>query len=177
MTPENRLLVAFITIALVLSITSVGCRSQSSGQSSTSAPANQGFLQPFLKDAFVLLGALLSIEKILRALISSARSGRIRLFYTQHLLPFLISRAYEREDVKAINRYLEDINIDKITSKDENKRKIGIKQLAVMPATKRSFQALAMALNQEKSKHLRAEIVRALSFHVDYGSNDQPDPV
>lgn len=64
------------------------------------------------------------------------------------------------------------LDIGKITSKDEETRKTGIKQLAGMPPTKRGFHALVAALDREESKDLRREIVRALRLHVGYGSDD-----
>jgi len=131
----------------------------------------QGFLSQDIKDILALLGALLVVEKIIRMIISSTNQGRIRNFYTQNLLPHLMSWTYAKGEVKAINNLLQQLSIGKLSSSNEEDRKTGIKQLGNMKPNEAIFKTLVRTLAREKSKHLRVEIVRTLVHHVNYKPN------
>ncbi len=128
----------------------------------------QGFLSQNIKDIFALLGALLVVEKIIHMVIASTKQGRIRYYYTQHLLPHLMARTYAKEEVDEINNLLLQLSIGKLSSRNEEIRRTGIKQLGNMKPDEIIFNALVKALSREKSKQLRAEIARTLTHHSMY---------
>jgi hypothetical protein len=169
---ETRFSKGLFEVTIILLLFFSACNSQMSGQSSTALPTNQGFLTIYVRDFFALLGFLALCEKAIRALFSSARSGRIRGFYSRYLIRYLLTRAYKNEDAEKIDRLLEDIAINKLNSDYEEKRSIGIKELAAMPPSKRIFLALILALEKEISKPIRLEIIRALNLHFDYDSGN-----
>jgi len=165
---ENRFPKALLVIAYFLLFIFTACSNPGSGQSKAIPTTNQGFLSSPVRDVFALIGFFSVVVKIASTLISSVRNGLARSFYTRYLLPFLLSHAYEQKSVNRVNHLLENIALSKLNSNEEEKRMIGVKELAGMPPSHRIFHALVLALNQERSKPLRREIVRAITLHVNY---------
>jgi hypothetical protein len=163
-------LVILVRIGAVLSLISLGLDGQVNARSSLALSGIQGFLSQEIRDLLALLGAILAVEKIVRMLISSAHSGRIRNLYVRYILPQLMSWTYDKGDVTRINENLYQLSIGKLTSKNQEERETGLKQLASVKPNVHTFKILLRALAREHSKHLRVEIVRALSLQAKYDS-------